>query len=106
MDVPTYITGIMQFESGAVGTIFTTFDVYYETQARLEIYGSKGTLIVPDPNGFGGPVKLLRPEQGEIMETFQKSSKEGRTIPLESRFERLEPMKNNSVHGILDDIWS
>lgn len=106
VDVPTYITGIMQFESGAVGTIFTTFDVYYETQARLEIYGSKGTLIVPDPNGFDGPVKLLRPEQGEIMETFQKSNKEGRTIPLESRFERLEPMKNNSVHGIIDDIWS
>ena len=58
----------MQFESGAVGTIFTTFDVYYDTQARLEIYGSKGTLIVPDPNTFGGPVKLLRPEQGGMME--------------------------------------
>ena len=68
VDVPTYTTGILHFESGAIGTIFTTFDVYYETQARLEIYGSKGTLIVPDPNGFGGPVKLFRPEQGGMME--------------------------------------
>ena len=68
VDVPTYTTGILHFESGAIGTIFTTFDVYYETQARLEIYGSKGTLIAPDPNCFGGPVKLLRPEQGGMME--------------------------------------
>lgn len=68
VDVPTYVTGIMNFENGAIGTIFTTFDVHYDTQARLEIYGSNGTLIVPDPNGFGGPIKLLRPEQGEYME--------------------------------------
>lgn len=68
VEVPTYVTGLMQFENGATGTIFTTFDVHYDTQARLEIYGSKGTLIVPDPNGFGGPIKLLRPEQGGYME--------------------------------------
>jgi predicted dehydrogenase len=30
------------------------------------VYGSRGTLFVPDPNGFGGPVKLFRPEDGEI----------------------------------------
>lgn len=68
VEVPTYVAGLMQFESGAIGTIFTTFDVHYDTQARLEIYGSKGTLIVPDPNCFGGPIKLLRPEQGSYME--------------------------------------
>ena len=64
VDVPTYVTGIMDFDCGAVGTIFTTFDVYNEGQARLEVYGTKGTLICPDPNPFGGPIKLLRPEQG------------------------------------------
>lgn len=68
VDVPTYVTGILHFENGAIGTIFTTFDVYYESQARLEVYGSKGTLIVPDPNGFCGPIKLLRPEEGGMME--------------------------------------
>ncbi|MDD4850690.1 MAG: Gfo/Idh/MocA family oxidoreductase [Gemmiger sp.] len=66
--VPTYVNGILNFENGAVGTITTTFDVYYPGQARLEIYGSKGTLFVPDPNTFGGPVKLLRPEDGEVKE--------------------------------------
>ena len=64
VDVNTYIAGTMRFVNGAVGTLFTTFDVYYPGQARLEVYGSKGTLFVPDPNGFGGPVKLLTPENG------------------------------------------
>jgi len=68
VDVPTYVTGIMNFDNGAIGTIFTTFDVHYDTQARFEIYGSKGTLILPDPNYFGGPIKLLRPEQGDYKE--------------------------------------
>jgi predicted dehydrogenase len=146
VDVPTYITGILNFDCGAVATIFTTFDVHYKDSARLEIYGSKGTLIVPDPNTFGGPVKLLRPEDGEykdmpllfdyaensrglgvadmakaitsgrdfrashmqtrhvleILTSFEKSSKEGRFIQLETSYEREMPMVNNPLHGVLD----
>lgn len=68
VDVPTTVHGILQFDSGAVGTIFTTFDVHYDTQARLEIYGTEGTLKVPDPNCFGGPIYLLRPEDGTFKE--------------------------------------
>lgn len=68
VDVPTFVTGILDFKNGATGTIFTTFDVYYESSARLEIYGTEGTLICPDPNGFGGPIKLLRPEEGKYRE--------------------------------------
>jgi predicted dehydrogenase len=43
--------------------IITTFDVYYTGQARFEVYGTEGTLVVPDPNTFGGPVLLLRREE-------------------------------------------
>lgn len=68
VNVDTYITGIMQFCSGAVGTIFTTFDAHYPDQARLEIYGSEGTLILPDPNYFGGPIQVFRPEAGKLCE--------------------------------------
>ena len=68
VDVPTYITGIMEFDSGVVGTLFTTFDVHNKGQARFEIYGSQGTLIVPDPNTFGGPIYLLRQEENDYKE--------------------------------------
>ncbi len=68
VDVPTYVTGTMEFDNGAVGTIFTTFDVYYPSQARLEVYGTQGTLFVPDPNYFGGPISLYTPEDKTVKE--------------------------------------
>jgi predicted dehydrogenase len=68
VDVPTHIVGTMEFNSGAIGTIFTTFDVVNKGQARFELYGTHGTILLPDPNTFGGPVMLLRPEDGEWRE--------------------------------------
>lgn len=60
VEVPTHIAGVMRFENGAIGTLTTSFDVYDDHQACLEVFGSRGSIIVPDPNTFGGPVKLLR----------------------------------------------
>jgi predicted dehydrogenase len=60
VDVPTHIAGVMDFACGAVGTIITSFDVYSHTLPCIEIYGSEGTLRVPDPNTFGGPVYIKR----------------------------------------------
>lgn len=71
VDVPTHVAGVLDFASGAVGTIVTSFDVWGGQLPRIEIYGSTGTLSVPDPNTFGGPVLLRR--AGE---------KEWSTIPL------------------------
>ncbi len=68
VEVPTHTAGLLQFENGAIGTVLTTFDVYYDRQAFLEVYGTKGTLRVPDPNGFGGSISLLRPEDGSFKE--------------------------------------
>ena len=64
VDVDTYLSGNILFESGAIAQIFTTFDVHYArgAQARFEVFGTEGTLVVPDPNTFDGPVMLLRPE--------------------------------------------
>ena len=60
----------MQYESGAIGTIFTTFDLHFprEKSRFIEIYGSEGTLFVPDPNCFSGVIELYRPEQGVCKE--------------------------------------
>ena len=63
VEVPTHIAGLMKFENGAIGTLTTTFDVYDDHQACVEVFGSRGSILVPDPNGFGGQVKLLREGQ-------------------------------------------
>lgn len=68
VEVSTYQAGLMKFVSGVIGTIFVTFDVYASEVPRIEIYGTEGTLSVPDPNTFGGPVRLFRPGTGEFME--------------------------------------
>jgi predicted dehydrogenase len=60
VDVPTHVAGIMNFKSGAIGTILTSFDVWSANLPRIEIYGTEGSLSVPDPNGFGGPVRVRR----------------------------------------------
>lgn len=58
--VTTHLAGLLDFASGAVGTLITSFDVWHSHLPRIEIYGSEGTLSVPDPNTFGGPVRLRR----------------------------------------------
>jgi predicted dehydrogenase len=54
------VAGVLDFASGPVGSIITSFDVWASNLPRLEIYGSEGSLSVPNPNTFGGPVAVRR----------------------------------------------
>ncbi len=58
-EVPTHYAGTLKFASGAIGTMIQTFDVCGSKLPRIEIYGEEGTLSVPDPNTFLGPVLHL-----------------------------------------------
>lgn len=57
--VPTHAAGLLAFEDGAVVQIAMSFDVAGHRHPPIEIYGTEATLIVPDPNRFGGRVELL-----------------------------------------------
>ncbi|MCX7846996.1 MAG: Gfo/Idh/MocA family oxidoreductase [bacterium] len=61
VETPTHIQAVLEFASGACATIITSFDVWGARLPFIEIYGSLGTLSCPDPNTFGGPVKLYVP---------------------------------------------
>ncbi|TVY01210.1 Gfo/Idh/MocA family protein [Cohnella terricola] len=72
VETPTHVAGIMEFASGPIGTLLTSFDVKGgSTLPRIEVYGSEGTLLVPDPNNFGGQISICR-----------AGSKEWSTLPL------------------------
>lgn len=68
VEVPTHVAGILDFENGAVASIITSFDVWNANLPRIEIYGSEGSLMVPDPNTFGGPVSFRMHGQDEWKE--------------------------------------
>ena len=44
------------------------FDVWAANLPRIEVYGSEGSLIVPDPNTFGGTVRLRTADDPEWRE--------------------------------------
>ena len=58
VDVPTHISGMLTFQSGAAVTITTSFDVWKHSHSHIEIYGSTGSMLVPDPNQFQGEVQV------------------------------------------------
>jgi hypothetical protein len=60
VDVSTHVAGTLEFAGGAVVTIATSFDVPVHRHAPIELYGTDASLLVPDPNRFGGPVELAR----------------------------------------------
>jgi len=60
VETPTHITGAVEFANGAIATVTMSFDVQAHRLPCIEIYGTEGTLQVPDPNGFGGQVWLRR----------------------------------------------
>lgn len=65
VEVPTHVAGLLTFGNGAIGTLVMSFDVWRANLPFIEIYGSEGTLSVPDPNTFGGPVRVYRPGRSE-----------------------------------------
>lgn len=65
VEVPTHVTASLEFDNGAVATLVTSFDVWDSKLPRIEIYGSEGTMLLPDPNFFEGPVFLKRHDARE-----------------------------------------
>jgi predicted dehydrogenase len=55
---PTHVSSMIDFVSGASATLVTSFDVKATRFRNIEVYGTEGTLALPDPNTFGGPLKI------------------------------------------------
>lgn len=81
VDVPTHVAGVLDFVAGPIVTIVTSFDVWSANLPTIEIYGSEGSLSVPDPNTFKGPVRVWRAENREWVDVpLTHSDEVGRGI--------------------------
>ena len=62
---PTNIHALLEFHNGATVPVSTSWDVWAHRHKNMEIYGTEGSIFVPDPNFFGGEVSLAGTD-GEI----------------------------------------
>jgi predicted dehydrogenase len=86
VETPDHICGLMEFENGCLGTIMTSFATRfgtYDGKQPITIYGTGGTMKVPDPNGFDGPVSIRKMDDEdwkEVPHAFVKGY--GRAVGL------------------------
>lgn len=55
---PTNIHALLEFATGATVTLSTSWDVWSHKRANMELYGTEGSIYVPDPNIFSGRVEV------------------------------------------------
>jgi predicted dehydrogenase len=65
---PTNIHALLDFANGATVTVSTSWDIHAHRHGPMELYGTEGSLFVPDPNFFGGAVEIGRP--GGVIEAL------------------------------------
>jgi predicted dehydrogenase len=64
---PTNIHALLEFASGATVTLSASWDIWAHRHGPMELYGTEGTLFVPDPNFFGGTLEMAG-RDGKIAE--------------------------------------
>ncbi|WP_269526219.1 Gfo/Idh/MocA family protein [Coraliomargarita parva] len=62
VEIPTHASATLEFHSGAVITAVFSFDVCAHKHSRIELYGTEGSMSLPDPNTFGGPISIYDPK--------------------------------------------
>jgi len=61
VEIPSTVSVLMQFEQGGQAQSLYSTDSPLRRQGIVEIAGTEGTLVIPDPNTFGGEITITRP---------------------------------------------
>jgi len=103
VEVPTHVASVVDFASGAVGTVVTSFDVQATRYRWIELYGTEATLAVPDPNTFGGKVQIKRHYRDEWhdVDLTHGNAEQARGIGLADMLWALRSGREHRTNGRL-----
>jgi len=100
VDIPTSFMMDIEFHNGSIVQGFLSFDVQNHARNHMELYGSKGTIVVPDPNMFGGPVLISKELGSEWKELSVESMYLGKTNIINHSGRSNEAPKQSNYRGI------
>jgi predicted dehydrogenase len=73
VEVLTSVQALLDFESGAQITFQASWDVWRHSLPPIELHGTRGSIQIPDPDWFGGPIAIARgPSDWEQIDTTSK----------------------------------
>ncbi len=89
VEIPSTLSVLMDFEQGGQAQSIYSTDSPAIRQGIVEITGSEGTLVIPDPNTFGGAISITRPlrlgqqpVEQEVVDVVQEGVLAGRGVGL------------------------
>jgi predicted dehydrogenase len=102
VDVPTHVATTMELESGAMANLAASFEVRDRYVCDLEIHGREGVLSLPDPNAFGGSLRIHR-SRGDWNDVPYRSEggREARGIGLQDLVEAVREGRAPRASGRL-----
>jgi predicted dehydrogenase len=102
VEVPTHLCGALEFGDGVIATVTMSFDVWAHHLPMLEIYGTEGSIECPDPNTFGGPVRVWTTKKKEWEDVpLTHNDKVGRGLGIADMAEGLRTKRQHRMNGDL-----
>jgi len=113
VEVDTHISGTIEFVNSAIVTLVASFDVWDSELPRMEIYGTKGAICIPDidpvdgPNLFGGKV-LVRDADTYRWKALPRREPlpEWQEIAVQHRFNDPSHRRNSRGIGLVDMAYA
>jgi len=100
VEIPTSVMFDVEFDNETIVQGFISFDVQNHSRNHMELYGTKGSLVVPDPNMFGGPVLLSHELGSEWREYSVENKYLGKTNIINHSGRSNEAPKQSNYRGV------
>ena len=95
VECPTTYFSTIKFFNGTIIRLTLSFDVISHLRNHIELYGESGSMIVPDPNMFGGSV-LISKKLGSVWKAFKTNKMTLGKINIRSQSSRANESPTNA----------
>jgi predicted dehydrogenase len=98
---PTHICGMLEFQNDTVAMVMTSFDVWSANLPYLEVYGTGGSLSLPDPNEYAGCLRWRQRSWSAWRDVPVGTYPAGRGIGLADMARALRVGRQHRTNGVL-----
>lgn len=98
--IDTHITALLEHANGVATTLTVSFEIWRSRAPKFEVYGTEGTISVPDPNMFSDPVEVaVRDEEWRVVPDSAGVIDTGRGVGLADLAEAIMEGRPHRASG-------